>query len=89
MKTFAVSVALGTILAATAAQAAEQRPTYISFKPSANAAASTTVAPATPSVAKRKGLAPSAVFPIIGGTVAAGVGIALLVKKNKDDTSPE
>lgn len=87
MKKFAVSMAVGAVLVSTAAQAADQRPAYIAFKPAANAA--TQAAPATPVVAKRKGLQSGVVIPVIAGVAAVGVGVALLAKDNNGDASPQ
>lgn len=77
MKKFAIAVALGATLAASAASASEQRPTYIAFKPSSATSVAAPVAPAGPSVAKRSNLKGGLVIPLVVGAGAVGLALAL------------
>lgn len=84
MKTFAVAMALGATLFSTAAVAADQRPAAAPF------VSAPQPVPATPSVAKRKGLKESSTLLTIGGIAAAGAGVAILSGAgNGNNASPQ
>ncbi|EIZ79036.1 hypothetical protein WSK_2581 [Novosphingobium sp. Rr 2-17] len=74
MKKISVGLALGAMLVATAASAADQRPSYMAFKPSATSASfEASATPASPSVAKRNGIKPAILIPLLVGVGAIGL----------------
>ncbi|MBB3359961.1 MULTISPECIES: hypothetical protein [unclassified Novosphingobium] len=81
MKTFAVSMALGASLLSTTAFAANQRPAPAPF------ISAPQTAPATPAVAKRKGLTASSTLLAVGAVAAVGVGVGVLASSGSDNNA--